>query len=269
MSYPPSQKPPIWSIDPGVIAYNCQNAGMPHPVLAMPMWEGAGGLARDYSGHGNHGTINGADWEIDELSFNGTDGYVDFGSFVPVSGNDARTFLLWFDANRYSNLDTIVSYGTSSPGKRWTIRLEDSSIPGAIRTEVYGGYNYGSTNLIPLGRVFVACVFNGSTTLDVVHYVNGEIETVGASSEMAINTGTTKGLNLGREHVLHESDRFFSGSFAGFCAYDTDLSAAQIKFINENPYFMYQIPEELYGYVAGAPPTGNPAWYYNMLRRRN
>lgn len=27
----------------GIVAYNCRKYGMPHPVLAMPMWEGAGG----------------------------------------------------------------------------------------------------------------------------------------------------------------------------------------------------------------------------------
>jgi len=51
MIYPPNQKPPIWSIDPGIIAYNCQRVGMPHPILAMPFWEGAGNKVVNYSGH--------------------------------------------------------------------------------------------------------------------------------------------------------------------------------------------------------------------------
>ncbi len=34
--------------------------------------------------------------------------------------------------------------------------------------------------------------------------------------------------------------------------FDTALTEAQIKFLYENPYFMYRLPEELYGYAAVA-----------------
>ena len=43
---------------------------MPHPVLAMPMWEGVGDRALDYSGHGNHGTFFGdPEWVVDGVHF--------------------------------------------------------------------------------------------------------------------------------------------------------------------------------------------------------
>jgi len=63
--------------------------------------------------------------------------------------------------------------------------------------------------------------------------------------------------------------QFFNGLIDDLPIFDTALSTTQIKFLSENPYFMYQIPEELYGYVSAAPPTGNPFWYYEMIKRRN
>ena len=45
-------------------------------------------------------------------------------------------------------------------------------------------------------------------------------------------------------------DGGLNGQIANAQIYNTALSAAQIKFLYENPYFMYQMPEELYGYVA-------------------
>ncbi len=75
----PSQIPnlkvkPRWQAPVGVmesvVSYNCRKYGMPRPVLALPLWEGAGNRAVDLSGHGNHGTlIDGPKWVADGLCF--------------------------------------------------------------------------------------------------------------------------------------------------------------------------------------------------------
>ncbi len=53
---------------------------IPHYVgdrLILDFHEGAGTTVRDLSGNGNDGTLTGPSWELNRLSFDGTDDYVD------------------------------------------------------------------------------------------------------------------------------------------------------------------------------------------------
>jgi len=55
----------IYGIDPASLA------------LAMPMWEGAGNVIRDYSGNSNDGTNNGATWTPEGMDFDGVNDFLE------------------------------------------------------------------------------------------------------------------------------------------------------------------------------------------------
>jgi hypothetical protein len=268
MIYPPSQKPPIWSIDPGVIAYNCQKAGMPHPVLAMPMWEGAGSLARDYSGHGNHGELVGApEWRKDGLDFGGVNDYINTGD-MDISG-DGLTISALITPNftqATGDYDVISDKAGSANTHAWRFlfnrdvedfRFRLFTSAGAVNCDTVGlTWNIGeSYNIV--------ATYNGSTMK--IFWDGVEQNSVNHSGNITTNDiDHLIGFSSGDLEWTH-----FDGGIKNTCMFDVGLTASQVKFISDNPYFMYQIPEELYGYVAAAPPVGNPAWYYNMLKRRN
>lgn len=261
MIYPPNQKPPIWSIDPGVIAYNCQRAGMPKPVLAMPMWEGAGTLVRDYSGRGNHGTfVNNPVWELEGVACD-----LSNNSYITVS-DEADVLDSCSKISIFVDLNWIA-------GDDWGRIVDKGYATGAYQIYQYsnsgniGFYFNGITGSdvatgVPLaGRHKWVLTYDGS---EIDTYKNGVLvhTEAGLSGDIANHANPLYLMGGG-------ADTTTGTIYNAIIFRNLSLTGAQAKFISDNPYFMYQIPEELYGYVAGAPPTGNPFWYYNMLRRRN
>ena len=255
----PILKPALWTINPGVVAYNCQKAGMPHPVLAMPMWEGAGNRVMDYSGHGNHGTLmNGPTWGSGGIKLDGVNDYIHCINNPTLDITDKISVfasVLFTSSGAYP---TICSKGYW--GNSYSMMFQDTTRIPRLYVDAIGhhgtsvvpldtttsvGYTYGDGNK----RTYV----DGIIDLDMVS--SGAIPTVAYS------------LYLFNDKSL--TDYPFPGDANNIMIFNDIINAAQAKFISDNPYFMFQIPEELYGYVAGAPPTGNPFWYYNMLKRRN
>ena len=236
----PSQIPnpyvkPKWQAPVGVmesvVSYNCRKYGFPRPVLAMPMWEGAGNRAIDLSGYGNHGTlVNDSKWVADGIEFDGTGDRITIPQNQSIIGgnNDATyKYHITFSA-------PYLYYRTS---------------------EGYGSINYGPFNT---GTWYHWCIVR---TGDVITYYKDGIY-IGYSTKGGEVLIDTVGAYSGGSNSL-------AGELNGVVLFNAALSAAQIKFLYENPYFMYRSPEELYGYTSAAPPTGNPFWYYNMLKRRN
>jgi hypothetical protein len=258
MTYPPSQKPPIWSIDPGVIAYNCQKAGIPHPVLAMPMWEGAGNLARDYSGHGNHGTLTGApEWRKDGLDFNDVVNDRILIDHLVTVGPNKYTLSFWVRPSAINTYNMVVG----QPGQNQYLALRSTDY---LELHDASARDLEFTNLVTwqIGTQYHILITYDTDVGEWHAWVDGvDLKTL-------TDTGTSvfEFNEIGRGWLDAHG---FPGIIDQVQIYNDCLFPAQIKFTSNNPYFMYQIPEELYGYVAGAPPTGNPFWYYNMLRRRN
>lgn len=63
--------------------------------------------------------------------------------------------------------------------------------------------------------------------------------------------------------------REFAGTINNVSIFNTPMSATQTDFIHYNPYFMYQMPEELYGYTAAVGGLSIPVAmnYYNQMMR--
>lgn len=249
----PNIKPPMWAIDPGIVAYNCLRHGIPLPVLAMPMWEGAGNQAMDLSGYGNHGTINGADWVVDGLNFDGVDNYVEIpdGDSLDFNATQSFSFSYW------------VKFPTGAVNPKWSIGKGDAyNGPG------YGVAHWHTTDVpvapsfyfnddgVPRVSLSAGTIARGDwghfvwtidrTTNVMKSYKNGAY--VGQVSVAGIgDTSNADDLYIGR----HVTSRF-TGSIGEICIYNRVLVAAQAKLLYNNPYFMYQIPEEFCGY-AGVP----------------
>jgi hypothetical protein len=267
MIYPPSQKPPIWSIDPGVIAYNCQKAGMPRPVLVMPFWEGAGNRALDYSGHGNHGALVGPPlWGSDGMDFNGTSDYTvgdraNLYSFQQFTIS-CRVNLATLSQN--TDYPGLMSYEYANNDYGWILLYNNST----QKFQFYCGetpWNIVQTGAVAANRWYTVMAVRDSTNLKI--YLDGVWIADDPIVDVIEYPAATFLQYIGMYNV--SSKMYLDAIIDAPFIFDVPLTSAQIKFLHYNPYFMFQIPEELYGYVASAPPTGNPFWYYNMLRRRN
>lgn len=126
------------------------------------------------------------------LEFDGSNDYIAT-DYTGVGGSHSRTVAFWVKST--STLDHgIVAWGSNSSGEKWHIFLNPEGEPGTrggIRTDADGGYVIGSTNLADDSWHHVASVFeeDGSPDVtDVLHYVDGVLETSSASSSQAVNT---------------------------------------------------------------------------------
>ena len=257
MIYLPNQKPPIWSIDPGIVAYNYQKHGFPHPVLDMPMWEGAGPLARDYSGHGNHGAIYGAPWVGSErgwsLDFDGND-YVEMADSSQWDV-DSVSLVARIKSDATNIVQSIIDRDEIS-GRQFQFRITNANklqfIP-FFNSEADTD-NIGATTIADGNWHQVAVTYQAGSGL-LKLYVDGSQDYSETEAGVALDKENSP-LLIG----IHGSQKNqeFNGLIDDVQIFNTALSAAQVKFLYENQYFMYQMPEELYGYVSGTPPENSP-----------
>ena len=101
---------------------------------------GNGQTIYDTSGNGNNGTTDdGAnDTGMDcskpgkygtTCEFDGADDYVDFGSYIPVSGGNARTITAWIKLDSTGAIRPIAEWGTNAAGQRFNFK-KDFVVPG-------------------------------------------------------------------------------------------------------------------------------------------
>lgn len=270
MIYPPTKKPPIWSIDPGIVAYNCNKHGFPHPIVAMPMWEGAGLRALDYSGHGNHGVLtNGASWEGEDIDFDGTDDRIELTDIDGSTPFPQITVSCFVSLDIKTDFDTIAEKSDVATNTNQVFRLFLDSTIGAQkwRWKVWGADGVSAGNVdsdaaaVTSEFVHVLGSYDGS---EVAMWINNVKQAItqaetgnlfSATNNMRIGAGNTQRLD---------------GNIKSIIVFNVALTAAQKTFLHKNPYFMYQIPEEMYGYIAAVGWTGvingitNPTHILNM-----
>lgn len=273
----PSQIPnpyvkPRWQAPVGVmesvVMHNCRKYGMPLPVLAMPMWEGAGNRAIDLSGHSNHGTIDGAAWVADGLDFGGSD-YINAGSAKVGSatkGITVSTMVYTGSANFDGGVQAIVADNAGDPNNENGfflivddrgggdptngVRFDVDTVIGNVRAE------WVVNGIVDIGWYHIIALYNPSIG-QIKIYINGEEKTTVVDKTGTGNyiPDTDENLYLG---ALNNGSANFIGKINATTIYNLPLTAAQVKFLSDNPYFMYQVPEELYGYavaVGGVSPT--------------
>ena len=219
---------------------------------------GVAGAVADKSGNGRHGTaiadatldtdvpaaLSGVGLSTTSLRLDGTGDQVNISGYKGVTGTDARTMSAWVKLEDGGNGQnrSIMSWGQDSGGQKWNFRVQDGNgTKGAIRVEVNGGYIVGSTDITDQQWHHVAATWENDGTPDVTDillYIDGVLETNSAQQGRAINTASSKDVQLGRDH----ENRRFKGWLDDMQIFDEALSAEQIAAL-ANPVSSNVIPE--------------------------
>lgn len=245
MIYPPSPRLLTLGIDPGVIAYNCQKHGMPCPKLAMPMLLGAGSRVADLGGYKSNGTKSST---INQLSTGlQFDGSAYITANVSVSANITVSIMC-----KTSGITDTIMQGRSGITERWWWYLDG---PGF---KIYNGTGWSTETSAVNDDTWHMLSFVADGT-NIKAFIDGRED----KSNVLASPGAIDNIQIGaRGGAL-----IYSGILANAIIHDEALSAVQIKLLYHNSFFMYQMTEELYGYVAGAPPAGaimNQFQYLNL-----
>jgi hypothetical protein len=169
-------------------------------VLYWKLNESSGPAAADSSVAGHGGSVVGASWNPEggilggALQFDGIGDYV-WSSYQGILGSDPRTCAAWIKTAQPSG--QIMTWGDLDIDSRgWGISLDQT---GVLRVDVGGGSITGTTVLADDFWHHIAVTSGGSTTNEILLYVDGRIETVGNAVSQSINTGGIKTVNMGND----------------------------------------------------------------------
>jgi len=153
--------------------------------------------------------------------FNGSN-YIESDNYKAISGNNDRTIEAWI--NTSVNNKEITSWGLNSTNQKWVFRLNND---GTLRSEVNGGFKYGTTAIDDGEWHHVAVVFSGTNITDALFYVDGNLEGTGGSQAATVNTNTNTGINMRVSRGTN--DRYFDGIIDEVRVWSTALSATEIQ----------------------------------------
>ena len=153
------------------------------------------------------------------IVLNGTN-YAESQSYDGVMGSQNRTCEAWINTTGANQ--EIVGWGRNATGQKWVFR---TNTDGSLRVEVNGGGINATTPVNDGQWHHVACVLNGSNVSDIKLYVDGNEETISATTNLAINTTANIKLRVSRGI----NDRYFVGGIDDVRIWDVALSAADIK----------------------------------------
>ena len=244
----PLQKPTLWNADPGILEYNCRKHGMPVPVGAWPMWGGAGRILYDYSRNGNHGIFpilsdtpiwskEGVYWDKKRgIAIGNTASAPDSLAF---SGTDELTIFQYID----NESEAVDSDWCFAQGTEKVLRMSGSKMQFVLNS--FSTNDRVTSTVTRKGKYAVIGMFDG-TKLWV--YVDGVGDSV-------TPTGT---YNNPADEMCIGGNSYFIDTYSWWghiyvtLIFDVSLTLQQINFISKNPYFMFRVPDELYGYAAAA-----------------
>jgi hypothetical protein len=248
---------PRWQAPLGVmesiVAYNCRKYGFPIPIMCMPFWEGAGNQTYDLSGNKNHGILTyGPKWSKNAIIFDAVDDYVEVADANNLDIVAPITISAWINTSSNTATDqyqTILNKGNMGTNPRaYSLYL--------VYDELYMYYyNLGWRSFATLTANIVAntwyhVVYTRTATTGTENfYLNGILSRSGTPAATII--ANTYPLRIGSVGEPDEGE-IFNGLIDNVQIYNRALTVTQVKFLYDNPYFMYKMPEELWGYgVAG------------------
>jgi len=200
--------------------------GDPDLVAWWKLDEGGGTTVVDWSGHGNHGTLNGdPEWtdgiDAGALDLDGTGDYVNFASTSDLpSGTSARTLCGWGKTNTVaSGWQWIAAYGTAGTSQAMFIGLNG--------TDLYGG-GYGDD--VPLNGL------SGFWEVDVWHHIcltyDGTTAILYADGIQVASEAKTWDLPLSRAHIgrqVNDLAEFWNGLVDDIRIYSRALTPDEIN----------------------------------------
>ena len=236
MSYPPNQKPPQWSIDPGVVAYNALRMGLPMPGSLWAMWEKGGSKVYDLTGKGYNGTITNATWSEDKLNFDGTGDYVDIPN-ITLTTNYTISFLAKL-TDSGDNPNMLMGDNTGTAYYAYCRHNTRFRYRGAITS---CDFTDDKDFYDRLREYTIVVNSGGYPTL----YLDGVFQ--GLSG---IIPGTVKFYTIGKGYFNDSYD--WQGSIHRAVWFPAALTAAQVAALSADPYGLITDPYgiEILGFVA-------------------
>ncbi len=147
--------------------------------------------------------------------------YLEISGYKGIGGSDPRTVEAWIKTSVTNN--EIVSWGLNQNSKKWIVRVNGS---GELRAEVAGGYIIGTTDIADDQWHHVAVVLDGSDVTDIQLYVDGTLESISSSQNIAINTENTTSGNVTIAHG--HNNTYFDGNIDNIRIWSAALSPATI-----------------------------------------
>ena len=220
-------------------------------LLAMPMWEESGNVAKDYSIGKNNGTVHGATWTPQKLNFDGT--------------------------NDYTDLDNIGSFKTFVGSGPFTINIVVKTNLAAIRSGVMGDWNaigngvsfsieFGGwlqpvnhiTTLMRqgdpnAGYLDSGVVYNTSTEYNITVTYDGITRSIFIQGNLKNSDIPPAWIDVGAalDTTIGRLGAFAAGYLNGYIKRATVIKGAitteQAALFNDLPYGLYQpVSEEIY-----------------------
>ena len=198
--------------------------------------ETSGNKATDTVG-GYTGTVlnnNGIPWKTGRfancLKLDGNNDYLLVSSFRGITGTQSRTVTGWINTDVQQAGD-IISWGSSSSGRKWLMTIQDTeTTAGTLKLDISGGYIVGSTVLWDGNWHHIAAVFDNDGTPDVTDvrlYVDGESESIIASSPMTLNSSSSTSVKVG---IFNDgANRYYGGMLDELSIYSRALSLEEIQ----------------------------------------
>jgi hypothetical protein len=233
---------------------------LPVPVLALPLWEGAGNKVFDLSKEQNHGELkNGAFWSNNALDFDGLNDGVEIPASQSLDITSNRiTLSAWFCFR------AIGSSGSKVICKGWggglaTYLLHAYSTQLQFRVRI-NGTNYNVNGTVPvinqwyhlLGTYDGAAmrIYEDGIQISSVN-VAGSITTY--SQPLLIGNSGKSGGGVG-----DDANRNLNGQVKGVSIFDTALTATQVQTLYNNPYAMFEPTRALTWAKAGSGTPQDP-----------
>ena len=183
--------------------YNFDSVTDSSEMLYMPMDEGSGSTAFDYSGKGNDGAIISPAWTAGKfqggLEFNGSSG-IDLGSFVPPTNN--FTMMAWVNPDLTHEIDAQSTSGTAGTAGQVYVfypdnHSADSGAGVSVGTNGVSVYEHGSSYM-PAIAVYDGPI-SGWNHIAVTYtnrqpriYINGVLQATGSTSPKTTVYGPTQ-----------------------------------------------------------------------------
>ena len=212
----------------GASAGRAPAAGDPDLVGWWTFDEGSGTVAKDSSGHGNHGTFNGSPQWVSghlggALQLNGSDAYLDCGS-DPSLNLTSWTITFWLNAAENKNYNGFVIKGLDAAENYEILGFSDGSLHMPILfTDGTRTFVNGPTGAIVVGQ-WAHFVYTYSSGKGRHLYKNGV--SIFSDTQSGTPQASTSALTIGNERPL---TRFVHGAMDDVRIYNRVLTDAEIK----------------------------------------
>jgi hypothetical protein len=212
----------------GAVVGQAWAADDPYLVGWWQFDEGSGTVAKDSSGHGNDGTLNGGPQWVPgysggALKFDGTDDYVDCGNDASLDLT-AWTITLWLNIAENKNYNAFVVKGLDAAENYEFLGFADGSLHMPI-TMASGTRTYVNT---PVGLLVVGewahFAYSYSETTGRRVFKDGSL--VYSDAPSGTPKATTEPLTIGNERPM---TRFTNGTMDDVRIYNRVLTAGQVQ----------------------------------------